>query len=106
MEELGHEEYAMLPVHVERDGDLMSEVNLILTNCGARNRSDWERMMEVTRLTELLKAMQTGSQEERDRFPGVDRTGAGAFRAGTPKAGSRADRNVRDQGGTAQPHQQ
>lgn len=68
VEELGHEEYAMLPVHVERDGDLMSEVNLILTNCGARNRSDWERMMEVTRLTELLKAMQTGSQEERDRF--------------------------------------
>ena len=68
VEELGHEEYAMLPVHVERDGNLMSEVNLILTNCGARNRSDWERMMEVTRLTELLKAMQTGSQEERDRF--------------------------------------
>lgn len=68
VEELGHEEYAMLPVHVERDGDLMSEVNLILTNCGARNRSDWERMMEVTRLTELLKAMQTGSQEEQDRF--------------------------------------
>lgn len=68
VEELGHEEYAMLPVHVERDGDLMSEVNLILTNCGARNRSDWERMMEVTRLPELLKAMQTGSQEERDRF--------------------------------------
>lgn len=68
VEELGHEEYAMLPVHMERDGDLMSEVNLILTNCGARNRSDWERMMEVTRLTELLKAMQTGSQEERDRF--------------------------------------
>lgn len=68
VEELGHEEYAMLPVHVERDGDLMSEVNLILTNCGARNRSEWERMMEVTRLTELLKAMQTGSQEERDRF--------------------------------------
>lgn len=68
VEELGHEEYAMLPVHVERDGDLMSEVNLILTNCGARNRSDWERMMEVTRLTELLKAMQTGSQEEQERF--------------------------------------
>lgn len=68
VEELGHEEYAMLPVHVERGGDLMSEVNLILTNCGARNRSDWERMMEVTRLTELLKAMQTGSQEEQDRF--------------------------------------
>lgn len=68
VEELGHEEYSMLPVHVERDGDLMSEVNLILTNCGARNRSDWERMMEVTRLTELLKAMQTGNQEEQDRF--------------------------------------
>jgi len=68
VEELGHEEYAMLPVHVERDGDLMSEINLILTNCGARNRSDWERMMEVTRLTELLKAMQTGNQEEQDRF--------------------------------------
>lgn len=68
VEELGREEYAMMPVHVERDGDLMSEVNLILTNCGARNRSDWERMMEVTRLTDLLKAMQTGSQEEQERF--------------------------------------
>lgn len=68
VEELGREEYAMMPVHVEKDGDLMSEVNLILTNCGARNRSDWERMMEVTRLTDLLKAMQTGSQEEQERF--------------------------------------
>lgn len=68
VEELGREEYAMMPVHVERDGDLMSEANLILTNCGARNRSDWERMMEVTRLTDLLKAMQTGSQEEQERF--------------------------------------
>ena len=68
VEELGLEEYAMMPVHVERDGDLMSEVNLILTNCGARTRSDWERMMEVSRLTDLLKAMQSGSQEEQDRF--------------------------------------
>ncbi len=68
VEELGKEEYAMLPVHVERDGDLISEVNLIITNCGARTRSDWERMMEVSRLTELLKAMQSGSQEEQERF--------------------------------------
>ena len=68
VEKLGLEEYAMMPVHVERDGDLMSEVNLILTNCGARTRSDWERMMEVSRLTDLLKAMQSGSQEEQDRF--------------------------------------
>lgn len=68
VEELGLDEYAMVPVHVEREGDLLSEVNLILTNCGARERSDWEKMMEVERLTELLKAMQAGSEEERGRF--------------------------------------
>lgn len=43
VEELGHPEFAMVPVHVEKEGDLLSEVNLILTNCGARERSDWER---------------------------------------------------------------
>ena len=68
VEECGREEYAMMPVHVEQDGDTMSEIKLILTNSSARTRSDWERMMEVTRLTDLLKAMQTGSQEEQDRF--------------------------------------
>lgn len=68
VEELGHEEYSMVPVHVEKDGDLLSEVDLILTNCGARERSGWEKMMEVTRLTDLLKAMQTGSEIEQGRF--------------------------------------
>lgn len=68
VEKLGMEEFAMVPVHVEKDGDLISEINLILTNCAARERSDWEKMMEVTRLTELLKAMQTGSEEEQERF--------------------------------------
>lgn len=68
VEELGREEFAMMPVHVERTGDLVSEVNLILTNCGARERSDWEKMMEVTRLTELMKAMQGGDNDERERF--------------------------------------
>ncbi len=68
VEECGREEYAMMPVHVEQDGDTMSEIKLILTNSSARTRSDWERMMEVTRLTDLLKAMQTGSEEEQDRF--------------------------------------
>lgn len=68
VEELGLEEFAMVPVHVEKDGDLISEVNLILTNCAARERSDWEKMMEVTRLTELMKAMQTGTEEEQERF--------------------------------------
>ncbi|MCI8950054.1 MAG: ParB/RepB/Spo0J family partition protein [Lachnospiraceae bacterium] len=68
VKELGLNEYAMVPVHVEREGDLLSEVNLILTNCGTRERSDWEKMMEVERLTELLKAMQDGSKEEQERF--------------------------------------
>lgn len=68
VEELGLEEFAMVPVHVEKDGDLISEVNLILTNCAARERSDWEKMMEVTRLTELMKAMQIGKPEEQERF--------------------------------------
>ncbi|MDO5391003.1 MAG: DNA-directed RNA polymerase subunit alpha C-terminal domain-containing protein [Eubacteriales bacterium] len=68
VEELGMAEFAMMPVHIEKSGDLLSEIDLILTNCGARERSDWEKMMEVSRLTELMKAMQTGSDEEKGRF--------------------------------------
>ena len=68
VEEEGLEEFAMLPVHVEKSGDILSEIDLILTNCGARERSDWEKMMEVTRLAELMKAMQTGTEEEQERF--------------------------------------
>ena len=47
VEQLGHEEFAMVPVHVEREGDILSEINLILTNSGARERSDYEKMQEV-----------------------------------------------------------
>lgn len=68
VEEEGLQEYAMLPVHVEKTGDVLSEIDLLLTNCAARERSDWEKMMEVTRLTELVKAMQTGTEEEQERF--------------------------------------
>lgn len=68
VEEEGLEEFAMLPVHVEKSGDILSEIDLILTNCGARERSDWEKMMEVTKLAELMKAMQTGTEEEQERF--------------------------------------
>lgn len=68
VEEEGLEEFAMLPVHVEKSGDILSEIDLILTNCGARERSDWEKMMEVTRLAELMKAMRTGTEEEQERF--------------------------------------
>lgn len=68
VEELGDERYAMLPVHVEKDGDTLSEINLILTNCGARERNDWEKMMEVERLTELIQTMQTGPENEQERF--------------------------------------
>ena len=68
VEEEGLEEFAMLPVHVEKSGDILSEIDLVLTNCGARERSDWEKMMEVTRLAELMKAMQTGTEEEQERF--------------------------------------
>ena len=68
VEEMGLEEYAYLPVRIEESGDVLSEIDLILTNCGTRERSDWEKMMEVTRLTELVKAMQSGTAEEQDRF--------------------------------------
>lgn len=68
VEELGEECYAMLPVHVEKDGDTLSEINLILTNCGARERNDWEKMMEVERLTELIQIMQTGPVDKQERF--------------------------------------
>lgn len=67
-EELKIEGYEMVPVHVENDGDVLSEVNLILMNCAARERSDWEKMMEISRLTDLIKAMQTGTEEEQERF--------------------------------------
>ena len=68
VEEAGLEEYAYLPVRIEESGDVLSEIDLILTNCGTRERSDWEKMMEVTRLTELVKTMQSGTAEEQDRF--------------------------------------
>ena len=59
VEELGEEQYGMMPVHVEKEDDTLSEINLIITNCAARERSDWEKMMEVERLTELIQFMQT-----------------------------------------------
>lgn len=71
VEERGLKEFAMVPVHVEKDGDLLSEIDLILTNCGARDRSDWEKMMESTRMTDLVKALQKGTEEEQKRFRAV-----------------------------------
>ena len=68
VEELGYEEFSMMPVHVEKSDDVTSEINLILTNSSARERSDWEKMMEVTRLTELMKILQTGSELDKERF--------------------------------------
>lgn len=68
VEELGYEEFSMMPVHVEKSDDVASEINLILTNSSARERSDWEKMMEVTRLTELMKILQTGSELDKERF--------------------------------------
>lgn len=68
VEKMGMESYAMVPVHVEKDGDVLSEINLILANCSMRERTDWEKMMEVTRLTELVKALQAGTEEEQERF--------------------------------------
>lgn len=68
VEEMGLDDYAMVPVHVEKDGDVISEINLILANCSMRERTDWEKMMEVTRLTELVKALQSGTEEEQERF--------------------------------------
>lgn len=71
VEERGLKEFAMMPVHVEKDGDLLSEIDLILTNCGARERSDWEKMMESTRMADLVKALQKGTEEEQKRFRAV-----------------------------------
>lgn len=71
VEERGLKEFAMVPVHVEKDGDLLSEIDLILTNCGARERSDWEKMMESTRMADLVKALQKGTEEEQKRFRAV-----------------------------------
>ena len=71
VEERGLKEFAMVPVHVEKDGDLLSEIDLILTNCGARERSDWEKMMESTRMADLVKALQKGTEEEQKRFKAV-----------------------------------
>lgn len=71
VEERGLKEFAVVPVHVEKDGDLLSEIDLILTNCGARERSDWEKMMESTRMADLVKALQKGTEEEQKRFRAV-----------------------------------
>ena len=68
VEELGYEEFSMMPVHVEKSDDVASEINLILTNSSARERSDWEKMMEVTRLTELMRILRTGSELDKEHF--------------------------------------
>jgi ParB-like chromosome segregation protein Spo0J len=68
VEERGLERFAMVPVHLEKSDDVRSELNLILINAGARERSDYEKMNEVARLTELLQALQTGTEEDRELF--------------------------------------
>ena len=68
VEELGHEEFAMVPVHVEKAGDVMSEIQLIVTNSSARERSDYEKMVEVTKLTHLMRSLQYGSPEDKVLF--------------------------------------
>lgn len=68
VEGLEHEEFAMVSVHVGRVDDGLGEIQLILTNSSARERSDYEKMMEVDRLTDLMKAMQNGSEDEKAKF--------------------------------------
>lgn len=68
VEERGLERFAMVPVHLEKSDDVRSELNLILINAGARERNDYEKMNEVARLTELLQALQTGTEEDRELF--------------------------------------
>lgn len=68
VEERGLERFAMVPVHLEKSDDVRSELNLILINAGARERSDYEKMNEVARLTELLQALQIGTEEDRELF--------------------------------------
>ena len=68
VEEKGLERFAMVPVHLEKTDDVRSELNLILINAGARERNDYEKMNEVARLTELLQALQTGAEEDKNLF--------------------------------------
>lgn len=68
VERLGLSEYAYIPVHIEKTSDIMSRINMYITNAGQRNKTDYDRMIEVTGLTESLLALQTGSEEEKKLF--------------------------------------
>lgn len=68
VETMGCEAFAMVPVHVEKAGDVMSEIQLILTNSSARERSDYEKMVEVSKLTHLMRTLQNGSPEDKTLF--------------------------------------
>ena len=68
VEVMGCDSFAMVPVHVEKTGDVMSELQLILTNSSARERSDYEKMVEVSKLTHLMRLLQNGSPEDKELF--------------------------------------
>lgn len=54
----GYKEFEFLPCIVQDMDDVVSEVNLILTNSTQRIRTDYEKMQEIQRLKELLPLME------------------------------------------------
>ncbi len=65
VEDRGLDQFALVPVHVENTDDIIAKLDLILTNAGCRVRNDWEKMMEVNELYELLAALKCGSDQDK-----------------------------------------
>lgn len=65
--EHGQQQYAMLPCHVQDGDDLMSRINLIVTN-SQREKDAFTKMKEIQELETLLRQLAEGSEEERQQF--------------------------------------
>ena len=68
VEKEGLKQYTLLPVHVCSSADLAARLDLYLTNAGQRDKTDYDRMLDIEGLTETLKEMQQGAEEEKQIF--------------------------------------
>lgn len=63
--ERGYKEFELLPCLVSGEDDITNEINLILTNSNQRIRTEYEKMLEVQRLKELLPLLEGDSLKGR-----------------------------------------
>lgn len=61
----GYKDFEFLPCIVQDTDDVVSEINLILTNSTQRIRTDYEKMQEIQRLKELIPMTEGGSVKGR-----------------------------------------